>query len=190
MSKKFFAAVVAIEGLAYTALTGTMAGLGILVAPVLFKTVTSRDLAGRTFGAILNNWFWVGLVSTLLLVAGAAFTLATVKSMRKLLLARLLILAPMLALILWFGGVMSRLTEIQNSLTKPIEEYAADVNPRLEFDQLHKLSTQLMSVDLFIGLVWFVLSVWTLTAFLGRAKATETSVVEPSSASAKEPVLR
>lgn len=188
MQKKVFAAVAAVEILAFTVLAGSMATLGIMVAPVLFKTVTSADLAGRVFGKILNNWFWVGLVCTLLLLATAGFTLSVFKSARRLGVARLIVLLPILGITIWFGAVMSRMLEIQNSLTKPIEEYAANANPRLEFDQLHKISTQLMTINLGLSLVWLGLTIWLLTAYLSQPVATPTAQAAPSQPA--EPALR
>lgn len=188
MQKKAFAAVAAVEIVAFTVLAGSMATLGIMVAPVLFKTVTSADLAGRVFGKILNNWFWVGLICTLLLLATSGFTLSAFKSARRLGLARLIVLLPMLGLTIWFGSVMGRMLEIQNSLTKPIEEYAANANPRLEFDQLHKVSTQIMTINLGLSLVWLGLTIWLLTVYLG--KATGTQIVQAIPSQTVEPALR
>ncbi len=139
-------------------LEGGMVTLGALVAPILFKNIKSADQAGRIFGKILGAWFWVGLACTVILLLSSLVTLINNKSGRRLYFARSFVLVPMLGLIIAFGLVLNRIEAIQSSLTKPIEEYALEANPRLEFDQLHKLSTNLLSINLFLGLGWLVLS--------------------------------
>ncbi len=162
MDRRLFGVLAGVEVLVFGLLEGSMVTLGLVVAPALFKTVESRDLAGRAFGNILGVWFWVGLVCTLLLVVTGAVALIKVKPLNRWLLARLVVLLPMTGLIIGFGLVLSRINTIQASLTKPIEQYATDVNPRLEFDQLHKLSTNLLSFDLVLGLVWLLISIVAL----------------------------
>lgn len=162
MRKKLIGWVVGVETLAFGLLEGSMVTLGLLVAPILFKKIESRDLAGRIFGGILERWFWVGLICTFILLTSAAFTFARVRPISRLLLARLVLAVVMSGLVVAFGFVLSRISTIQASLTKPIDEYPVDTNPRLEFDQLHQLSTNLLSTDLFIGLGWLVLSVLAL----------------------------
>jgi Domain of unknown function (DUF4149) len=177
MRNKFFGAIATVETLAFSLLFGSMATLGLLVAPILFRTVTSRDLAGRVFGNILSLWFWVALVCTLSLVATAIFTVATVRENRRILAGRLALLVPMTVIVTWFGFVMARMSQIQASLTRPIEEYSLTENPRLEFDGLHKLSTQLMTWNLGLSLLWFGLTIWTLTAYVKRASAAKPEAV-------------
>lgn len=65
----------------------------------------------------------------------------------------------MSGLVTGFGWILARMDTIRAGLTKPIEQYPLDVNPRLEFDQLHKLSTNVLTANLFLGLTWFVVSV-------------------------------
>jgi hypothetical protein len=173
MRNKFFGAIATVETLAFSLLFGSMATLGLMVAPILFRMVTSRDLAGRVFGNILSLWFWVALVCTLSLVATAIFAFAMVKENRRILGARLAVLVPMTAIVVWFGFVMGRMSQIQASLTRPIEEYSLTENPRLEFDGLHKLSTQLMTWNLGLSLIWFGLTIWALMAYVKRARAAK-----------------
>ncbi len=162
MGKRWFGWVVGIEALAFTLLEGSMLTLGALVAPILFKNIKSADQAGRIFGKILGAWFWVGLACTLLLLLTSLLTFLNNRTPRRLYLARFLVLLSMLGLIVAFGFVLNRIEAIQESLVKPIEEYPTGVVPRLEFDQLHKLSTNLLSLDLLLGLVWLSLSIFIL----------------------------
>ncbi len=175
MNGKLWGWLVGLESLVFMLLEGSMFTLGILVAPQLFKTIESRDLAGRVFGNILGVWLWVGLACLLVLTATAVISLARTRPLSRLLLGRLLTTVVMLGLVGAFGLVLARINTIQAGLTAPIDTYPTDANPRLEFDQLHKLSTNLLSVALGLGLVWFGLS---LTTYL-KLKTTRSSPAQP-----------
>ncbi len=175
MAKKWVGGLIGLEVLVFGLLEGSMVTLGLLVAPVVFKTITSRDLAGRVFGNILNVWVWPGLVCGLILLATSLLTLLKFKPFSRWLLARTVVLVIMTGLIGGFGLVLNRIDTIQNALTQPIENYPADTNPRLEFDTLHKLSTNLLSAALILGLVWLVFSVivlvrWRAVGLIERTK--------------------
>ena len=157
---------------------GSAATLGLLVAPILFKSIDSRDLAGRVFGNILTAWVFVAAVCVVVLVITAAITARRVRQNRRLVLGRLLALVPAAVLLGIFGWVMSRINTIQSSLTQPIQNYPANQNPRLEFDQLHSVSTNLVSGAILFGLLWFGLSVVLLVR-----------VAQPRRAEAVAPVL-
>lgn len=171
MRSKVWSGLVGLEILAFTFVQGSMITLGLVVAPALFKTIASRDLAGRTFGQILGVWLWPGLVCLAILALSAAFTLWKLKPVGWLLWGRLVSVVLMLGLVIAFGVVLARLNSIQDGLTAPIETYPSDVNPRLEYDQLHKLSTNLLSGALGLGLVWFGLSLAVLVGQFKKSTA-------------------
>lgn len=171
MTRKLTGWLAGIEVLAFGLLEGSMVTLGLLVAPLLFKRITSRDLAGKVFGDILERWFWFGLGCALVLLVTAVVALLKVKPLSRLLMARLGVLVVMTGLISVFGWALSRINSLQASLTKPIEEYSTDVNPRLEIDQLHSLSTNLLSGALYLGLAWFGLSIAVLYRQWGKQSA-------------------
>ncbi len=165
MSRKLWSWIVGLETLAFGLLEGSMVTLGLLVAPLLFKTIESRDTAGRLFGNILKNWLWLGVACSLTLVITALISLRArteSKPQRWFLIGRLLAAAIVLVLIGVFGGILFRMENIQNSLTGPIDSYPLDQNPRLEYDQLHKLSSNLLSAALFIALGWFGMTVMSV----------------------------
>jgi hypothetical protein len=155
MSKKLIGWLAGIEVLVFGLLEGSMVTLGLIVPIPLFKRITSRDLAGKIFGDILDRWFWVGLACVLVLLVTGVIALVRVRPLSRLLLGRVVALGLMTGLIGAFGWALNRITTLQAGLTKPIEEYPAEVNPRLEIDQLHGLSTNLLSAALVLGLVWF-----------------------------------
>ena len=165
MSRKLLGGLIGLEVLVFSLLEGSMVALGLLVPPPLFSKVGSKDLAGRIFGSILGNWLWLGLPCAIILAVTGIVTLARLKPFSRLLLARAAAPVVMAAVISVFAWVLGRTQTIQDSLTRPIDDYPTDVNPRLEFDTLHKLSTNLISVALFVGLAWLVISVIALLKF-------------------------
>ena len=54
MGKKLAVTLGGLQILAFALLEGSMLTLGAMVAPALFNTIASRDLAGKTFGNILG----------------------------------------------------------------------------------------------------------------------------------------
>lgn len=159
MSKKMFGWIAGIEISIFTLLQGSAVTLGLLVAPLVFITIKSRDLAGQVFGNILHVWFFVSLVCALILLATSVFTLIKVKPTSRLLVGRVVCTGLTTALILGFAYTLFRIDAIQATLTKPIDDYPANVDPRREFDLLHGISTDLISAALVVGLVWLILSV-------------------------------
>ena len=160
MGRKLAVWLGSLEILAFALLEGSMLTLGAMVAPALFKTVSSRDLAGKTFGNILGIWIWfaLGCAVILLVCSGLDWRLSRSKSV--LLAIRPAGSALMLGLLVAFGFVLGRMQELQNALPKPLDDYAVTDGPRVDIDNLHKLSTNLLTAVLFIGLVWFVLSAY------------------------------
>lgn len=176
MGRKLAVWLGSLEILAFTLLEGSMLTLGAMVAPALFKTVASRDLAGKTFGNILGIWLWfaVGCALILLVCSALDWRLSRVKSVW--LAVRPVGPLLMLGLLVAFGFVLGRMQELQNALPKPLDDYAVTDQPRADIDNLHKLSTNLLQAVLFIGLAWFFVSAY---AFY-RANSTRKSAVEPA----------
>lgn len=160
MGKKLAVWLGGLEILAFALLEGSMLTLGAMVAPALFKTVASRDLAGKTFGNILGIWLWfaLGCAVILLVCSFLDWRLSRFKSI--LLTIRLAGPVLMLVLLVAFGFVLGRMQELQNALPRPLDDYAVTDGPRIDIDVLHKTSTNLLTAVLFIGLAWFVLSAY------------------------------
>lgn len=158
MGKKWAVGLGGLEILAFALLEGSMLTLGAMVAPALFKTIGSRDLAGKTFGNILGIWLWFALGCAVILLVCSLLDWRFSRAKNILLQVRLAGPVIMLGLLVAFGLVLNRMQELQNSLPKPLDEYALTDGPRVDIDTLHKTSSNLLSVVLFIGLIWFVLS--------------------------------
>lgn len=159
MGKKLAVALGGLQVLVFALLEGSMLALGAMVAPALFKTIASRDLAGKTFGNILGIWLWfaLGCAAVLLVCNIVDWRMSRVKNLWLSL--RIIGPALMLVLLAGFSFVLVRMQELQNALPKPLDDYATTDQPRLDIDNLHKLASNLLSAVLFIGLAWLVVSV-------------------------------
>ena len=160
MGKKLAVWLGGLEILAFALLEGSMLTLGAMVAPALFRTISSRDLAGKTFGNILGIWLWFALGCAVVLLVGSFFDWRLARFKSRLLAVRLAGAGLMLGLLVVFGLILNRMQELQNALPKPLDEYAVTDGPRLDIDNLHKTSSNLLSAVLFFGLAWFVLSAY------------------------------
>lgn len=158
MSKKLFGWIAGIEIMTFATFEGSALTLG-WAAPVIFSQIPSKDQAGRVFGGILSVWFWIGLACTIILTATSLLVLTRIKPLSRLLLVRALTSVLMTVLVVIFGFLMARITTIQNSLTKPIDDYPTNTGVRLEFDNLHSLSTNIVSGAILLGFAWLILSV-------------------------------
>lgn len=138
---------------------GGMVVLGAIVAPATFQVLlasapdTGRILAGELFGTILGRFYYLSYVAGGVLFVTLAI-MAILGPRPASFAIRMAIIAFMLGVAIYSGVVI--LGEI-NSLhaaagTLPSRLPAA--NPqRIRFDQLHQLSTRLMTADIIAALV-------------------------------------
>ena len=179
MSKKLAVGLGSLQILAFALLEGSMLTLGAMVAPALFKTISSRDLAGKTFGNILGIWLWFALGCAIILLVCNFFDWRLSRVKNLWLTVRMAGPVLMLGLLVAFGFILGRMQELQNALPKPLDDYAVTDTPRLDIDNLHKMASNLLSAVLFIGLAWLVVSTvayYTLNS--GKAKV-DAAVVAP-----------
>jgi hypothetical protein len=138
---------------------GGMSIAGLVVAPVTFSVLeawnpsTGRVLAGDVFGAVLAR------VSTVAYIAGAVMFL--VLTIQRLLGPRprsygirVAVIAIMLALTFYADQIAApRIDELQAQVTGPMNQLPESDQRRIEFDQLHRLSTTLTVAAMLGGLV-------------------------------------
>ena len=144
--------------LALVVWVGGMSIAGLVVAPVTFGVLqawdsnTGRLLAGEVFGAVLARLTLIGYV--------AGVVMFLVLTVQRLLGPRptsyglrVGLIALMLAVTAYSGMVAApRIDELQQQVSRPMNQIAADDPRRLEFDGLHGLSTILMMVSIVGGL--------------------------------------
>jgi hypothetical protein len=160
--------------LALTLWLGSMITLGVLVAPVLFSTLSTIDpeggraLAGEAFGDILARFHYLAYAAgTVMLIALAAMALLGPRP--RSFAIRLGIVAVMLAVATYSGlvvlgeidGIQRQITAVASTSTGdhgivlpplPSSLPASDAR-RQRFDQLHQLSTRLMLFNMAAALV-------------------------------------
>lgn len=137
---------------------GAMFAFGALYAPVLFRSLSSRDQAGAIAGETLAR------IDALGLVTGGIMAVITVlqtidAGWQALDLGRLLTAALMLALVVFSSvTVRQRLNAIRQQIGRPIDELPQDDPQRVEYGKQHRLSRLIFSVNMFLGALLIVLS--------------------------------
>ena len=146
---------------------GGMIVLGLLVAPATFGVLqttapdaaTGRMLAGAVFGEILRRFHILAYGCGAILLA-CLFVMKFVGPPPQAFVARLAIVALMLAIALYSGVPVSReINQIQSQVSGPISSLPQTDARRARFDRLHGLSTTLMMINMGLGLVllyWYV----------------------------------
>ena len=140
---------------------GGMVLLGTVAAPAIFQTLQTSQgpggnvLAGAVFGNVLDRFHYIAYAcGTLMIVSLIGMVLDGSKPIAFAL--RSVIVIGMLALALYSGLIVSnRITQLQSEIGKNISPstLASTDNRRIQFDQLHQLSTRLMVVNMVGALV-------------------------------------
>ena len=140
---------------------GGMVLLGTVAAPAIFQTLQTSQgpggnvLAGAVFGNVLDRFHYIAYAcGTLMIVSLIGMVLDGSKPIAFAL--RSVIVIGMLALALYSGLVVSnRITQLQSEIGKNTSPstLASPDSLRIQFDQLHQLSTRLMVVNMVGALV-------------------------------------
>jgi uncharacterized membrane protein len=138
---------------------GGMVLLGAIVAPTTFQVLqasapeTGRALAGDLFGAVLARFHYVAYAAGAVLFVSMAL-MGLLGPRPAAFFARLAIIAVMIAVALYSGViVLGEIDRIQAAAgTLPSQLGVTDPR-RLRFDQLHQLSTRLMTFNVLAALV-------------------------------------
>jgi len=137
---------------------GGMIVLGALVAPTTFQVLqaaapdTGRVLAGELFGVILARFHYLAYgAGGLLFVSLAA--MAILGPRPPAFAVRMAIITLMLAIAVYSGvSVLAEIGRIQQAAGTLPSQLAAGNPLRIRFDQLHQLSTRLMSINIVAAL--------------------------------------
>lgn len=137
---------------------GSIFGFGVLFAPVLFSSLPSREQAGSIAGNVLAR------IDTLGLVTGGIMLVVTMlqaidSGWTSLDLGRLLTAVVMLALVILSSTtIRTRLNAAKEKMERPIDEYPADDPLRREYNQHHRTSRMLFSINMLLGMLLIVMS--------------------------------
>lgn len=131
-----------IEGLQLLLLGGWVGGMvcfGAFMAPVLFATVPSRQMAGTVAGQVIATLSWFGVVAPALIIV-LHVLLRRRWDWRLTLLTAVLVLNAANATYVR-GGI----DRAQAAMPRPIEEYAVTDPLRVEYNRWHRLSSNVGS---------------------------------------------
>lgn len=149
-----------LEIIAITLWVGGMASLAFIAAPAIFQSEPSREKAGKTFGLILRRFHLLAYgCGVVILLAGAMrWAVSFHHRLAASELTRYVIAALMLCLALYSGLSVSRkLDDLRAEMTGGIDRTPKDDPLRIEFNNLHRLSTTLMAFSLLLGLAMAVM---------------------------------
>ena len=150
---------------------GMVLGFALLMAPLLFSTLPSRDLAGQLAGRVvarLDLAAWVAFGAAIVLVQGPRWVLE-LKEAEVLGPMRLWSAAAVLALLMCFTSafiITPKLRAIRARMAGPVETIPTDHPDRIAYQKAHSISRQIMGLRLLLALG---LAAGTLT--LSRSKA-------------------
>jgi uncharacterized membrane protein len=138
---------------------GGMAVAGFIVAPATFSVLDAwnptmgRVLAGQVFGEVLNRLYVVAYVAGPVMLL--TLTVQRIMGPRpKAYGIRIGLIAVMLAVNAYLGTTASpRIEALQRDTSGPMNQLAEADPRRVEFDGLHRLSTQLMGAAILAGLI-------------------------------------
>lgn len=149
-----------LEIVAITIWVGGMAVLAFIAAPAIFQSEPSREKAGKTFGLILKRFHWVayGCGAVILLAGALRWAGAFSHRLSASELTRYVIAFLMLGLSLYSGLAISRkLDALREKMPGGIDRTPKEDPNRVEFNNLHRLSTTLMAFNLLLGLAMAVM---------------------------------
>lgn len=134
---------------------GAALGFGILMAPLLFRELPSRDVAGRIAGLVVGRldwaaWFAFGL-------AGLSWGARWMAELKEDLIGplRLWSAAWLVALLMCLASsavVTPKIRAIRARIGVPIETVARDNPDRAAYDKAHAISRQLFFLRLLLAL--------------------------------------
>jgi uncharacterized membrane protein len=149
-----------IEIIAITIWVGGMAALAFIAAPAIFQSEPSREKAGKMFGLMLRRFHWLAYGCGMVILLSGALRWAGSFNHRLTAseLTRYAIAVLMLGLSLYSGLVISlKLDGLRKKMTGGIDRTPKDDPNRVEFNNLHRLSTTLMAFNLLLGLALAVM---------------------------------
>ena len=163
--------------------TGMALGFGVFTAPLLFRLLPSRELAGQLAGAIVVRLDWAAWVAF-----GGSFLmsylprwLAEVEDREVVGPLHLWVAGALAVLLICLASsfiVTPRIREIRASIPGPVETLPADDPLRLAHGKAHRFSTQFFFLRLILAL-GLAAGVRFLPGLPATSEQREGSAVEP-----------
>jgi len=136
---------------------GMVLGFAILMAPLLFSILPSRDLAGMIAGRVVERLdiaAWIVFGAAIALVQGARW-MAEFQEAEVVGPLRLWGAAAVLALLMCFTSafiISPKLHSIRARMAGPVESFAPGHPDRAAYQKAHGISRQLMGLRLLLAL--------------------------------------
>ncbi len=147
-----------LQYLVLTLWVGAMFGFGALYAPVLFRSLSSRDQAGTIAGDTLARIDTLGLITGGIMLVITALQ-AIDGGWKAIDLGRLLLAAVMVGVVaVGTVNIRPKITSTRQKMGRPIDEVPEDDPLRVEHGKYHRVSRGLFSLNMLLGVVLIVLS--------------------------------
>lgn len=147
-----------LQFLVLTLWVGAQFGFAVLFAPVLFRSLESRDQAGEIAGEALGRIDSLGLATGGIMIVVTALQ-AIDSAWRAIDLGRLLIAAAMLVLVgISVITIRQRLDAIRTKMGKPIDQFDPKDPLRVEYNRYHRLSRGVFTLNMLLGALLIGLS--------------------------------
>jgi hypothetical protein len=146
--------LVALREAALVAWVGSLWSAGLLVAPLLFRTLPESRTAGDIAGRLFETVSWIGFASAaLVFVLGTRIALP--RGLSRVGVA--VLIAMVLVAAVGHFGVRPRLVELRSQVFDPQRAGASmDADARARFGRWHAISGGLYLVDCLLGLALVV----------------------------------
>ena len=147
--------------LALAILVGGGVVLGSVVAPVVFRTMSSRSEAGGVFGLVLARWDGLAILCVILVVVTSALKAGAYEVAGDLegrLAARWIAVAVMAVAVLYSSGWANPVARSLRAQTPAWDEMPETTSLRREFAALHRRSSRAMRLAIIAGLIATFLS--------------------------------
>ncbi|MBM4416890.1 MAG: hypothetical protein FJ033_01025 [Chloroflexi bacterium] len=132
---------------------GGLATLALL-APLLFQTIPSRDLAGEVFGRSLDRILPLLAICVGLLICATATRQAIDRPSDPLGFINWLVVIAMAGIIGYvILGVIGEMRILRMAMPLPLESTAPDDPLRVAFNAVHRRAEQMMAVAFVLGLI-------------------------------------
>lgn len=147
-----------LQYLVLTLWVGAMFAFGALYAPVLFRSLKSRDQAGAIAGDTLARIDALGLITGGIMLVITA--LQAIDGLWQAIdLGRLLTAAAMLGVVAFSAiTVRQKIAAIRQQMGKPIDELPEADPLRVEHNKYHRLARGLFTLNMMLGTGLIVLS--------------------------------
>jgi uncharacterized membrane protein len=131
---------------------GGITFLSAVAAPAAHRSIASRAVAGQIVGTILKRLNILEILCFLILVTTSFFSFRFIREKQNCLWYLILVILVMGILTLFYSFYLTPKLEAVKASVPTFDSLSPDHAAKIEFNRLHKLYVQLMSLNLVLGL--------------------------------------